>query len=66
MPKKYMKPKAHAFLCQLYNIRPFGEQPWSRNQDLIDEIIGKLTDLSAEQKLFARFKVYFNSFVEIN
>ena len=56
-----MKPKAHAFLCQIHNIKPVNDQSWSRNTDLVEKLMQRLTDVSAEEKMFARFKVCFGT-----
>jgi len=62
IPRKYLKPTAHAFLCEIINIRPPNDQTWSRSTELVDKITDRLTELSAEEKLFARIKKEKNHF----
>jgi len=59
IPVNHMKKvRAHAFLCEIYNVRPNDNQLWSKREDLIEKMVEHLSIISNEGKLFAKFKVF--------
>ncbi len=57
-----MKPSAHAFLCKLFNVKPRDNALWSKRQELTEQMVDLLSDLS-DGKLFAKFKVFYNLYL---